>query len=290
VESIDVDYLRADYSLWDWMWHGRTELLKNLEVRNTRVVLDPAKASIEPKVPRPDERLRLFPVFPERLRIADANVLVRSTTEKPNFVLEHFELELDPKNPGALKAATLQLPTAEAWRNISAQTSYTNKNLVLSGVVLDQQNQIRLFAFDASHIAARSLEVVLDASLAGGTIAGSVALKETADSVNMKLRLVAENVSLGTLRGYIGAPENFPGGDAKRLTLGMRWHPGCATNLDGHGPGRNRELSGRDFGLRPSDAGGECARWHCHDLQRRGDERLEQDLIQGNRPASATHS
>jgi hypothetical protein len=219
VESIDVDYLRADYSLWDWMWHGAPELLKNVELRNTRVVLDPAKASLKPKIPEPDERLRLFPFFPDRLRIANANVLVRSTTEKPDFVLEHFDLELDPKNPGALKAATLQLPTADAWRNISATTSYTNKNLVLSGIVLDPANQIRLFAFDASHIAARSLEMVLDASLAGGTIAGSLGLKETAESVAMKLRLVAENVSLGTLRGYIGEPWEFPGGDAKELRI-----------------------------------------------------------------------
>jgi hypothetical protein len=219
VESIDVDYMRADYSLWDWMRRGPTELLKNVEVRTARVVLDPAKASVKPKVPEPDERLRLFPVFPERLRIADANVLVRSTTEKPDFILEHFELDLDPKNAGVLKATTLQLPTADAWRNISAKTSYTNKNLVLSGVVLDQENQIRLFAFDASHIASRSLEVVLDASLAGGTIAGSLGLKETVESVNMKLRLVAENVSLGTLRGYVGEPSEFPGGDAKQLRL-----------------------------------------------------------------------
>ena len=219
VESIDADYLRADYSLWDWMWHGPTELLKSVDLRNTRVVLDTTKASIKPKIPEPYERLRLFPFFPERLRVVDANVLVRSATEKPDFLLEHFGIELDPKNAGTLTATTLQLPTADAWRNISAKTSYTNKNLVLSGVVLDHENEIRLFAFDASHIAARSLEVVLDASLAGGTIAGSLALKETAESVNMKLRLVAENVSLGTLRGYVGEPSQFPGGDAKQLRL-----------------------------------------------------------------------
>ncbi|MEY2577557.1 MAG: hypothetical protein QOI49_381, partial [Verrucomicrobiota bacterium] len=130
VESIDVDYIRADYSLWDWMWHGPTELLKNAEVRTARIVLDPAKASLKPKIPPPDERLRLFPVFPERLLISDASLLARSTTEKPDFVLEHFALALDPKNPGELRAAILQIPNADAWRNISATTSYTNKNLV----------------------------------------------------------------------------------------------------------------------------------------------------------------
>ncbi len=219
VESIDADYLRAEYSLWDWMRRGPTELLKNTEIRGTRIVLDPAKASLKPKIPPPDEPMRLFPVFPERLLISDANVLVRSTTEKPDFVLEHFALELDPKKPGELRAAVLQIPNAEAWRNVAAKTSYSNKNLVISGLILDEQNQFRLIAFDASHIAARRLEVVLDASAAGGTVAGSIALSETAKSLNMKLRLVVENVSLDTLRGYLGRPPEFLAGDVQRLAI-----------------------------------------------------------------------
>ncbi|HEY8835291.1 MAG TPA: hypothetical protein VIM09_06865, partial [Chthoniobacterales bacterium] len=219
VESIDVDYIRADYSLWDWMRRGPTELLNNAEVRNARIVLDPAKASLKPKIPPPDERLKLFPVFPERLLLSDINLLVRSTTEKPDFVLEHFTLELDPKNPGELRAAILQIPNADAWQNIAAKTSYTNKNLVISGLKLDEQNQFRLIAFDASHIAGRRLEVVLDASLAGGTIAGSLGLSETAESLNTKLRLVAENVSLDTLRGYLGRSPEFLAGDVQRLAI-----------------------------------------------------------------------
>ena len=219
VESIDVDSIRAEYSLWDWMRRGPTELLKNVELRGARVVLDPAKASLKPKVPPPDEPMKLFPVFPERLVISDASVLVRSTTEKPDFVLEHFLFELDPKNPGELRAALLQIPNAEAWKNISAKTSYTNKNLVISGLVLDDHSQFRLIAFDASHIASRSLEVVLDASLAGGTVAGSLGLSETKESLNTRLRLVAENVSLDTLRGYIGRPPEFLAGDVKRLAI-----------------------------------------------------------------------
>jgi autotransporter translocation and assembly factor TamB len=220
VESIDIDYIRADYSLWDWMWYGRTEVLKNAEVRRGRIVFDPAKASLKPKIPPPDQPMKLFPIFPERLSIFDANLLVRSVVaEKPDFVLEHFDVVLDPKNPGELRAAILQVPNADAWRNVAATTSYTNKNLVISGLVLDEGNQFRLIAFDASHIAAGSLEMVLDASLAGGTIAGSLGLKETAHSVNMKLRMVAESVSLDTLRGYVGRPPEFLAGDVRHLKI-----------------------------------------------------------------------
>ena len=219
VESIDVDYIRVDYSLLDWWQHGATEVLKNAEMRTARIVLNPAKASLKPKLPRPDERITLFPVFPERLRLSDVNLLVRSTNQKQDFVLEHFDLDLDPKNPGELRIATLQLPNAPAWTSISGRTSYPNKNLILGGLVLDDENQIRLLAFDASHIRSKSIEVVLDASLAHGTVAGSAALSETPRSLQTKLRLVAENVSLDTLRGYLGRPPEFLTGDVERLAI-----------------------------------------------------------------------
>ena len=219
VESIDVDYIRADYSLIDLLRHGATEVLKNAEVRTARIVLNPAKASLKPKVPRPNERITLFAVFPERLRLSDINLRVRSTTEKQDFVLEHFNVDFDPKNPGKLHLATLQIPNAPPWKNISAQTSYTNKNLILSGLVLDADNQFRLIAVDASRIGTKSLKIVLDATLAHGTVTGSVALRETPHSLDTKLRLVAENVSLDTLRGYLGKPPEFLAGDVQRLAI-----------------------------------------------------------------------
>lgn len=219
VESIDVDYIRADYSLLDLWRRGVSEFLKNAEVRTARIVLNPAKASLKAKVPRPDERITLFPVFPERVRLSDVSLLVRSTMQERDFVLERLDVDLDPKNPGELRIGRLQLPSAPAWKGISARTSYTNKNLILGGLVLDGENQIRLLAFDASHIDSRSLEVVLDASLAGGTVAGSAALKETERSLQTKLRLVAENVSLDTLRAYLGRPEEFLTGDVERLSI-----------------------------------------------------------------------
>ena len=219
VESIDVDYIRADYSLLDWWRRGLTDVLKNAEVRTARIVLNPAKASLKPKIPRPDERITLFPVFPERVRLSDINLHVRSVIETQDFVLEHLDVDLDPRNPGEIRIATLQLPNAPAWRSITGRTSYTNKNLILGGLVFDETNQIRLLAFDASHISSRSLEVVLDASLAGGTVAGSAALSETAHSLNTKLRLVAENISLDTLRGYLGRPPEFLTGDVQHLAI-----------------------------------------------------------------------
>jgi hypothetical protein len=219
VESIDIDLIRADYSLLNWWRHGATELLEKAEVRSARIVLDPAKASLKPKIPRPDERITLFPFYPKGIRLSDVNLVVRSTKQEADFILEHFDLDLDPKNPGELRIAKLQLPNGPAWRSISGHTSYTNRNLILGGLKLDDENQIRLLAFDASRISSRSLEVMLDASLAGGTVTGSAALSETARSLKTKLRLVADNLSLDTLRGYLGRPPGFLTGDMQHLAI-----------------------------------------------------------------------
>ena len=219
VESIDIDLIRVDYSLLAWLRSGPTELLESAEIRNAQIILDPAKASLKPKVPRADERIALFPFYPKKLRLSDINLIVRSTQREQDFVLEHFDLDLDPRNQGELRIAKLQLTHGPSWRSIYGRTSFTNRNLNISNLVFDNENQIRLLAFDASRISSRSLEVMLDASLAGGTVTGSASLGETARSLNTKLRLVADNVSLDTLRGYIGRPPGFLEGTVEHLAI-----------------------------------------------------------------------
>ncbi len=144
VESIDADYLRADYSLFRLWRGGMSEFLENVEARGVRAVLDPNKASLKPKIPNPTKRITLPTVFPAKVRLADVNLHVRSTDAAQDFVLEHLDLELNPEGPGELRMGKLQIPSRPAWSNLSARTSYANKNLILSGLVLDDSDQIRL--------------------------------------------------------------------------------------------------------------------------------------------------
>ena len=144
VEALDADYIRADYSLLDLVSKGASELLKNVEVRNVRAVLNPAKAPPpEPKTPKPNERLTLPAIFPERVVISDVNVLMRAANPADDVALEHLDLELNPSAPGALRIGRLQIPSVPVWTNLSAQTSYTDKNLFLRGLALDDQTQLR---------------------------------------------------------------------------------------------------------------------------------------------------
>src|SRR4051794_31054753 len=204
VESIDADYIAADYSLLQWWRNGPTKLLDNVEARNVTAVLNPAKASLKPKIPDPNERITLPAIFPENVRITGLNLLVRAPESARDFVLEDFNLALNSAGPGELRIRKLQVPSLPPWTNLSAKTSYTNKNLVISDLVLDDANRIGLLEVDASRIAAKTMAVKLDSALAGGTFSGSATLSETGKTLAVKAQVLADNISLDTLRGYIG--------------------------------------------------------------------------------------
>ena len=158
IESVDVDSLYVDYSLLGFARHGVSHLLQNVEVRGAQVVLNPARAP--PPKPRPKKKPTLPDAFPERIRLADATLIIR---ESPNdFVVEHADLDLNPRAPGELRIGRLQLPPGDSWSGISGQTSYTNKNFVLRDLALSDQEQIRLLNIDASRIDSKALAVKLD--------------------------------------------------------------------------------------------------------------------------------
>ncbi len=235
VESIDAGYVRADYSLVDLWREGMAEFLKNVELRDMRAVLDPAKAPPKSKPAKPNEKLSLPRIFPERVAISNVNVLVRGATPARDFVLENFNLALNRSEPGDLRLAKLQIPGATAWKDLSARTSFAGKNLVISDLALDAQNKIRLFGIDASHIREKKLNVTLDSALSGGSLSSSIALNETAKSIDLNARVLGDKVSLDALRDRIGG-RNFP---AARRIIWKR--PGRARSIHrAHGMGPHR--------------------------------------------------
>ena len=215
IESIDIDSLYVDYSLFGLILHGASHLLQDVEVRGAQVVLNPARAP--PPKPRPKQKPSLPSVFPERIRLADATLIIRET---PNdFVIEHADLDLSPRAPGELRIGRLQLPSGESWSRISGQTSYTDKNLILRDVALSDQEQIRLLNIDASRIDSKALSAKVDAVIGGGQLSGSAALNESASSLNAKVNLAAEKIAAASLNKFLLLPENYFSGEIERLAL-----------------------------------------------------------------------
>ena len=215
IESVDVDSVYVDYSLFGFARHGVSHLLQNVEVRGAQVVLNPARAP--PRKPHPKKKPTLPDAFPERVRLTDATLIIR---ESPNdFVVEHADLDLNPRAPGQLRIGRLQLPPGDSWSGISGQTSYTNKNFVLRDLALSDQEQIRLLNIDASRIDSKALEIKLNAAVGGGQLSVSTALNETPSSLNAVVNMSAEKIAADSLNKFLLLPENYFSGEIERLAL-----------------------------------------------------------------------
>jgi translocation-and-assembly-module (TAM) inner membrane subunit TamB-like protein len=214
-ESIDVDYLYLDYSLFGFARHGLPRLFNDVEARSARIVWNPSKAPLRPRPPKPHLKLPRF--FPKRFRVTDTTLVVRN--QPYDFVAEGVDLDLDPRRPGELRIHQLQLPSGDNWSKISGQTSYTNKNLILRDLILSDQEQIHLLSVDASHIDANALLINLNSTVGGGQLSASVALTETQSSLSTKVRVTAEKVAAEALNKFLVLSENYLSGEIERLAL-----------------------------------------------------------------------
>ena len=214
-ESIDIDYLDLDYSLWGFARRGLPELFNDVEARSASIILNPAKATLRPRPPKPQLKLPRF--FPERFHATDTTLIVRN--QPYDFIAQRLELVLDPRHSGELRVAMLQLPSGDTWSNISGQTSYQNKNLVLRDFVLSDQEQLHLLTVDASHIETNSLSITLSCTVGGGQLSASAVLNETKSSLDAKIHLAAERVAADALNKFLILPENYLAGVIQRLVL-----------------------------------------------------------------------
>jgi hypothetical protein len=215
IESIDIDSLYVDYSLLGLVRHGLSHFLQDVEAHSAEVVLNPARAP--PRKPRPKQKLKLPSLFPERIRLANATLVIRA--DPNDFIVEEVDLDLNPRRPGDLRIGKLQLPSGDNWSRISGQTSYTNKDLVLRDLVLSDQEQIRLLSVDASRIDDEALALKLDCAIGGGQLSASAGLIETASSLNAKINVVAQKIDAKSLSKFLLLPEGYLSGEMERLAL-----------------------------------------------------------------------
>jgi hypothetical protein len=219
VESIDADFIHVDYGLFTLIRHGLSAALNNVDVRSATVVLNPSKAPLRPRPPNPKHKISLPDIFPERVHLSDVNLTVRN--QPHDFVLEHLDLDLHPKEPGELKFARLQLVGGQVWLRVAAQTSYTNRNLVLHNVVLANDEQISSLSVDASQIADRKLAIQFEYNAGEGHLSGHMALREDQLTLDTKVDLDGVALPLAFINKYSALPENFIQGDLKTLKLNV---------------------------------------------------------------------
>ena len=215
IESIDIDQLYVDYSLFGLARHGFSHFLEDVELRSAQVVLNPARAP--PRKPHPKQKLTLPSVFPERIRLTDVTLVIRNKPD--DFVVEHVDLDLNPRSPGDVRIQRLQLPSGDSWSRISGQASYASKNLVLRDLILSDQEQVRLLNVDASRIDNKKLGFKLDCAIGGGQLSASAVLTETGSSWNAKIYVAAQKIATESLNKLLFSREEPLSGRIERLAV-----------------------------------------------------------------------
>ena len=74
----------------------------------------------------------------------------RATREKNITMVKGVHLFLDPQAIGYLRVAHLKIPGVPAWDNLSAETSYAQRNFFIKHLVLAPELVLEEVNFDAS--------------------------------------------------------------------------------------------------------------------------------------------
>jgi len=219
VESIDVDFARIDYGLFTLLRHGISTAIKNADVHTARIVMNPERASLRPRPPNPKKKIDLPDIFPERLHVADATIVVRNRPH--DFVAEHIAVDLDPHHSGEIKVEKLQLVGGQTWLKLSVPAAYANRNLVLRDIVLADEERFRSVNIDASQIGARKLAINFDYVFGEGNISGVTTLKEAQTSLDTNVRIRAANVPLDAINKFVALPEGWMRGRMEKLDVDL---------------------------------------------------------------------
>ncbi len=219
VRSVDADLVRATYSLKDLAFHGTSDFLKDVELRNVTAVIDPAKAAV-PKPTPPPNKITLPAFFPDRLEATNVNLTMRGQPE--DTVLRNFNLGLYPDREGTLRIDKLQIPNVHTWTDVRATTTYAKKNLFLRNLTLDEGHHFQTVNIDASKAGRGKMTLEIAGSVGEGRIEGNVGLATTKSSFTTTTKVSASGISLGALSEYFGRPAGALAGDVKNFQMDWR--------------------------------------------------------------------
>ncbi len=232
VQSLDADLIHAEYSLSDLAFYGMSNFLKDVEVRNVTAVLDPSKAPIPtPTPPKPNEKVSLPAFFPESLQVANVNLTLKGQPQ--DTVIKNLNLGLFPKREGALRIDQLQIPGVHNWTEVTATTTYADKNLYLHNLVLDRENKLETVNIDVSQIGQGKLGVQFQGRVSGGDVATKVDVTTAGTTYHASTNVHAKNISLGKLAAYLGKSPGAFSGDVQTADIDLKGSLDQPSSWDG---------------------------------------------------------
>ncbi len=211
IERLEIGTLLLRYSLLGFVRHGWPGLLKEVDLRDVFVVIDPAK-TVPREKPVATQKDAKFPaLFPDRFNLTNMNFISRSPTGDSEIAGADFAF--DSEKSGALKIRTLNIPGIRRWENISAHTTFRDRNLVVSDLTVTPEVLLERIALDVSKLDRQELGVGLEGILFGSRASaaaqvtdlnGTNRLSVQSDLAAMRLDAFSKELDRGlALRGEL---------------------------------------------------------------------------------------
>ncbi len=236
VEKASVGLLELHYNLLTLARHGlNSAFIESVALHDVDAVYDPSKSP--PSPPKKKEPFSLPPLpLPGKLSLRNINFLMRPDTPEgahatgqnaaasalvpapaspavaaatesaasQGLLVSGLTLELDPARNGELRLGELRIPGGPDLTNVTANTSYRDRNLQLTDVNLAPEIHLRLLGINGSKLEQQFLDVALDADrLLGGNADITLNIHGIDVPPDVKLALDINALSVPTLLRFL---------------------------------------------------------------------------------------
>ena len=191
VQRLEIGTLNLRYSLIGLIRHGLPGFLRLVDIRDAYIEITPAEPLPAEKERRP-QQFKFPALFPDILNLENINFISHGPTG--NTELSGLFLSLLPDRPGVLKVETLDIPGVRRWTAISGATTYRDRNLAITDLIIGPEISLRKFNLDVSKLS----EAELGLSLEGSLFDAPVNLEAQVSDLNAtnRLNLKAESSAL----------------------------------------------------------------------------------------------
>ena len=254
IVKANVGLLELHYHPFTLIRHGlNSAFIESVTLHDLDVVYDPSKSP--PSPPKKKEPFSLPPLpLPEQLSLRNVNFQLLPASRETAFaagqaaaasaavpapaapavagataasvskgiILKGLTLELDPARDGELRVGELVVPGLPDLHDVSARTSYRNRDLVISDLTLAPEVHIRTLGIDDSKLEQQLLAVSLDADLFKGRADLTANLKGIGTPPDASVKLDVTGLSLASVGSFFNVgtpPDNTLDGTVDNLTL-----------------------------------------------------------------------
>jgi len=236
LQKLDIERVSVDYDLLSLARNGVRDFVKSVELRNADVVVNPAAETPSPKPKRISGSGGIFLIpslYTDHIHIENVSVTVQQPGGE-DLALKGLTLLLDTDKPGVLQIERLQVPRFRTWEGLSAATSYTRRDLIVSHLNVDEDVQIDKVEMDDSRRLEKIGRLALDAHLFGGTADLSFFLRDLGGKkAEMKADAAIHNVSVGRMGAYL-RQRSLPAATFTDLSLSVEGDPNVPASLTGN--------------------------------------------------------